>query len=65
MQAAGPQGLTGGITLPAQPAHTACPFPSLDVGGLLFDKDAVYIDIPDWKVGRLAGRPLGAVAVGC
>ena len=21
-----------------------------DVGGLLFDKDAVYIDIPDWKV---------------
>lgn len=21
-----------------------------DVGGLLYDKDAVYIDIPDWKV---------------
>ena len=25
--------------------------PMADVGGLLFDKDAVYIDIPDWKVG--------------
>ena len=24
--------------------------PPPDVGGLLFDKDAVYIDIPDWKV---------------
>ena len=24
--------------------------PMADVGGLLFDKDAVYIDIPDWKV---------------
>jgi hypothetical protein len=22
-----------------------------DVGGMLYDKDAVYIDIPDWKVG--------------
>lgn len=21
-----------------------------DVGGMLYDKDAVYIDIPDWKV---------------
>lgn len=27
--------------------------PMADVGGLLYDKDAVYIDIPDWKV-----RPL-------
>ena len=25
--------------------------PMADVGGLLFDKDAVYINIPDWKVG--------------
>ena len=25
--------------------------PMADVGGLLYDKDAVYIDIPDWKVG--------------
>ena len=24
--------------------------PMADVGGLLFDKDAVYIDLPDWKV---------------
>ena len=24
--------------------------PMADVGGLLFDKDAMYIDIPDWKV---------------
>jgi ribosome biogenesis protein BMS1 len=24
--------------------------PMSDVGGLLYDKDAVYIDIPDWKV---------------
>lgn len=24
--------------------------PMSDVGGLLFDKDAVYIDLPDWKV---------------
>ena len=24
--------------------------PMADVGGLLYDKDAVYIDIPDWKV---------------
>lgn len=24
--------------------------PMADVGGLLFDKDAAYIDIPDWKV---------------
>ena len=23
--------------------------PMADVGGLLYDKDAVYIDIPDWK----------------
>jgi hypothetical protein len=25
--------------------------PMSDVGGLLFDKDAMYIEIPDWKVG--------------
>lgn len=25
--------------------------PMANVGGLLYDKDAVYIDIPDWKVG--------------
>jgi len=25
--------------------------PMADVGGLLYDKDTVYIDIPDWKVG--------------
>jgi hypothetical protein len=24
--------------------------PMSDAGGLLYDKDAVYIDIPDWKV---------------
>lgn len=24
--------------------------PMADVGGLMYDKDAVYIDIPDWKV---------------
>jgi hypothetical protein len=28
--------------------------PMADVGGLLYDKDAVYIDIPDWKVGLLS-----------
>ena len=27
--------------------------PMADVGGLLYDKDAVYIDIPDWKVNPL------------
>lgn len=26
--------------------------PMSDVGGLLYDADAMYIDIPDWKVGR-------------
>jgi ribosome biogenesis protein BMS1 len=26
--------------------------PMSDVGGMLFDKDAVYIDLPDWKVSR-------------
>ncbi|KXZ47518.1 hypothetical protein GPECTOR_34g677 [Gonium pectorale] len=33
--------------------------PMADVGGLLYDKDAVYIDIPDWKVQYTgsAGRP--------
>lgn len=25
--------------------------PMSQVGGLVFDKDAAYIDIPDWKVG--------------
>ncbi|DBA75588.1 TPA: Glycoside hydrolase 2 (Mannanase, beta-galactosidase) [Trebouxia sp. C0005] len=30
--------------------------PMADVGGLLYDKDAVYIDIPDWKL-----HPAGAV----
>ena len=24
--------------------------PMADVGGLLYDKDAVYINLPDWKV---------------
>jgi hypothetical protein len=24
--------------------------PMTNLGGLLYDKDAVYIDIPDWKV---------------
>jgi ribosome biogenesis protein BMS1 len=28
--------------------------PMADVGGLLYDKDAVYIDIPDWKVRRVS-----------
>ena len=32
--------------------------PMADVGGLLYDKDAVYIDIPDWKVGVFGGFPL-------
>jgi ribosome biogenesis protein BMS1 len=27
--------------------------PMSDVGGLLYDKDAVYIDVPGWKVGTL------------
>ncbi|EFJ46282.1 hypothetical protein VOLCADRAFT_62777 [Volvox carteri f. nagariensis] len=33
--------------------------PMADVGGLLYDKDAVYIDIPDWKVQYTgdSGRP--------
>jgi hypothetical protein len=29
--------------------------PMSDVGGLLFDKDAVYVDIPDWKVRGFGG----------
>lgn len=35
--------------------------PMSDVGGLMYDKDAVYIDIPDWKVqfSRRDGLPLG------
>lgn len=28
--------------------------PMADVGGLLYDKDAVYIDIPDWKASFVA-----------
>ena len=35
--------------------------PMADVGGLLYDKDAVYIDIPDWKVSSqptVLGLPL-------
>lgn len=43
---------------PCPPIHKPpCPAPSLpaDVGGLLFDKDATYIDIPDWKVGARGG----------
>ncbi len=31
--------------------------PMADVGGLLYDKDAVYIDIPDWKVCCVALVP--------
>ncbi|GLI71471.1 hypothetical protein VaNZ11_016609 [Volvox africanus] len=33
--------------------------PMADMGGLLYDKDAVYIDIPDWKVQYTgdSGRP--------
>jgi hypothetical protein len=27
--------------------------PMADVGCLLYDKDAMYIDIPDWRVGLL------------
>ena len=33
--------------------------PMADVGGLLYDKDAVYIDIPDWKVRSLCVRIFG------
>lgn len=29
--------------------------PMSDVGGLLYDKDAVYIDIPSWKVRAEGG----------
>ena len=29
--------------------------PMSDVGGLLYDKDATYIDIPDWKMQYSAG----------
>ncbi|KDD75621.1 hypothetical protein H632_c588p1, partial [Helicosporidium sp. ATCC 50920] len=38
--------------------------PMSDIGGLLFDKDAVYIDLPDWKVAYSApgapSRPEGS-----
>jgi ribosome biogenesis protein BMS1 len=39
--------------------------PLADVGGLLFDKDAVYIDIPDWKVqySTREGAAVGAARV--
>eukprot|EP00798_Chlamydomonas_sp_ICE-L_P024732 gene24732-10368_t len=37
--------------------------PMADVGGLLYDKDAVYIDIPDWKV-QFSNRQ-GAETTGC
>lgn len=30
--------------------------PMADVGGVLYDKDAVYVDIPDWKVRRSLQR---------
>jgi hypothetical protein len=43
----------GGTTLVAGCQLTVVPVVPADVGGLLFDKDAVYIDIPDWKVGLL------------
>ena len=36
--------------------------PMADVGGLLYDKDAVYIDIPDWKVST---QPAIAKAMAC
>ncbi|KAK9820869.1 hypothetical protein WJX81_007795 [Elliptochloris bilobata] len=29
--------------------------PMSDVGGLLYDKDAVYIDVPDWKLSYSGG----------
>ena len=35
-----------------------------DVGGLLFDKDAVYIDIPDWRVQFTSAGVGGAEAGG-
>ncbi|PSC76713.1 ribosome biogenesis BMS1-like protein [Micractinium conductrix] len=38
--------------------------PMSDVGGLLFDKDAVYIDIPDWKVQFTSAGVGGAEAGG-
>lgn len=28
--------------------------PLTNLGGFVYDKDAVYIDIPDWKVGCLS-----------
>lgn len=36
--------------------------PMADVGGLLYDKDAVYIDIPDWKVTY---TPWGIICITC
>ena len=38
---------------PAGACTPPLPQPMSDVGGLMFDKDAVYIDIPDWKVSTL------------
>ena len=30
--------------------------PMSDVGGLLYDKDAVYIEVPDWKVDNCSHK---------
>ena len=35
--------------------------PMADVGGLLYDNDAVYIDIPDWKVREEMGSRGGSL----
>ena len=47
--------------------HTRSYAPMSDVGGLLYDKDAVYIDIPDWKVRpklpSQASLPLSLVSI--
>lgn len=39
--------------------------PMADVGGLLYDKDAVYIDIPDWKVSSLPNPSWSTGIVHC
>jgi len=39
--------------------------PMSDVGGLLYDKDAMYIDIPDWKVGDEGGTTRDVWIAGC
>lgn len=38
--------------------------PMSDVGGLLFDKDAMYVEIPDWKVQYSASGTVGAHEIG-